>query len=296
MSFEPRITVGIPFHDEEAHLHAAIRSVLRQTVTDIEVLLVDDGSRDRSLAIARSFDDPRVRIVSDGEHKQLPARLNEVTRLARAPLVARMDADDVAHPERLAQEVELLEREDLDAVGTWIALVDDEEQPIAVTETPPPASRSAADAVQRGLLAHATMLAKRSWLDANPYDVAFPRAEDRELWCRTFGKARLGVVPEVLYVVRVSTEGSFLNDYAESQRQNRTLLRRHGPSTLGYARTAGALLAVHAKTAVTSTAVHLGVSRRLLSRRGRAPTERELARIREALRPGDYLLYRPTSS
>ena len=286
MSFEPRITVGIPFHDEESHLRAAIHSILQQTVTDIEVLLVDDGSRDHSLSIARSFDDPRLRVFSDGQHKRLPERLNEITRLSIAPLVARMDADDVAHPERLAREIELLEREDLDAVGTWIALVDDEEQTIAVIETPPPALRSAEDAVRRGLLSHATMLAKRSWLAANPYDVAFPRAEDRELWCRTFGKAKLGVVPEVLYVVRVSTAGSFVIDYAESQRQNRALLRQHGPASLGYARTAGAILAGYAKTAVTSTAVHLGLSRRLLTRRGRRPTDGELARVREALRAG----------
>lgn len=284
MSREPVVTVGIPFFDEEAHLGAAIRSILAQTVSEIEVILMDDGSTDRSVDVARSFDDPRIRVVSDGERKRLPARLNEIVRLARAPLVARMDADDVSHPKRLERELALLRRDDLDAVGTWVALLDDQEQPIAVTETAEPGERTAEDALRRGLLAHATMLAKKSWLVANPYDTGFHRAEDRELWCRTFGRARLGVVPEVLYIVRVTTGGTFIEDYAASQRQNRTLVRRYGPRSLGYVRSLGILVALHAKTIATAAAVHMGLSRRLLMRRGRAPTVVEQQQILVALR------------
>src|SRR5690606_2619050 len=102
---KPAITVAIPFHDEQEHLASAVRSVLRQTCKDFELLLVDDGSRDASLSIARSFSDPRVAVVSDGRSRGLPARLNEIARRASADLVARMDADDVIHPTRLEKQV-----------------------------------------------------------------------------------------------------------------------------------------------------------------------------------------------
>jgi glycosyltransferase involved in cell wall biosynthesis len=127
----PRVTVGIPFFDEQDFLGAAIRSVLAQTTDDFELLLVDDGSTDRSLEIARSVADPRVVVRSDGLRKHLPARLNEIARAARGELVLRRDADDVSHPERLAR-FDAVPR--CDGVGTWAALIDDAEEPFAVVE------------------------------------------------------------------------------------------------------------------------------------------------------------------
>ena len=67
----PLVTVGLPFFDEQRHLGDAIRSVLAQSVTDFELLLVDDGSRDDSLAIARSFTDSRIRVIADGKRRHL---------------------------------------------------------------------------------------------------------------------------------------------------------------------------------------------------------------------------------
>src|SRR5262245_13561202 len=128
MTRPPRVTVAISFNDEELYLAGAVRSVLGQTFEDFELLLLDDGSRDRSLEIARGFlSDPRVRVFSDGSRRHLAARLNEATRLARGRYIARMDADDVMHPRRLAVQVAHLDREpDCRAVGTWIALVTDD--------------------------------------------------------------------------------------------------------------------------------------------------------------------------
>lgn len=276
------MTVGIPFFDEEAVLEAAVRSVLAQTMDDLEVLLVDDGSTDRSLTVARSFDDPRVLVLSDGRRRGLPARLNEIVGRARGELVARMDADDVSHPERLAREVEVFDRGGYDAVGTWAALVDDRGEPFGVVEDALPGSERVA--LERGLLAHATVLARRAWLAENPYDEALTRAEDRDLWCRVVGRARLGVVPEVLYVVRVSPRDvRFLADYAESQRQNRILFARYGPGSVGVARAARLWGASYAKTMAMRAAVRAGLGEALLRRRGRPPTASERLRVAEAL-------------
>jgi len=280
----PRITVGIPFFNEAEHLGAAIRSILAQTVDDLELLLVDDGSTDGSLAVARSFDDPRITVCSDGQRRHLPSRLNEITRRARGELIARMDADDVVHPRRLAAQLDVLMRDpSCDAVGTWTALVDDRGEIFAVNES---GSRPATPrtALESGLISHATMLARRGWLRSNPYDERFTRAEDRDLWCRTVRTSSFAVVPEPLYVIRVfHRERGFLASYVESQRQNRELFVLHGPGAVGIARSARLWTLSHVKSVIMRTAFAAGQAERLVRRRGRAPTMTERVLIAEAL-------------
>jgi len=279
---KPRVSVGIPFFDEEATLEGAIRSVLAQRGVEVELILVDDGSTDRSLSIARTFESANVSVLSDGRRRGLPARLNEIARRARFDLLARMDADDVSHPDRLAREVALLER-GADVVGTWIALVDERDELFAVSEHAAlPATP--ASALRHGILAHATMLAKKRVILDHPYDEALTRAEDRDLWCRLVGTVRIDVVREPLYVVRVhATRAGFVDDYAESHRQNRTIVLRHGPAAVGRLQTARWWLAAHAKPVIMRSAVKLGFAHALVRKRGRAPTDGERALVAEAL-------------
>lgn len=276
----PLVTVGIPFFDEERHLAAAVRSILGQTWNRIEVLLVDDGSTDGSLAIARSFTDGRVRVVSDGRRRHLPARLNEIAARASGELVARMDADDLAHPSRLERQVAALRERAAVASGTWAGLVDDQERLFAILE----ANRepSLVDALEHGTMTHATLLARRDWLCANRYDEALTRAEDRDLWCRTH-RSRFAIVEAPLYVVRVHPrQPGFLADYLESQRQNRVLFARYG-AALGRPRQSRRWLESLAKGWLMRGAVATGTAARLVRRRGRPPTESERSAVGEAI-------------
>ncbi|MDB4946861.1 MAG: putative capsular polysaccharide biosynthesis proteinGlycosyl Transferase Family 2, YveT [Labilithrix sp.] len=279
----PRVTVGLPFFNEERFLAQAIRSILAQTMGDLELLLVDDGSTDGSLAIARSFADPRVKVLADGERRHLPARLNQITELARGDLVARMDADDVAHPRRLELELAVLAADpSIDAVGAWVALTDDRDHIIGVVEAAPLASTLAA-VLERGLIAHPTMLARRGWLLANPYDERLTRAEDRDLWCRTVATSRFAVVPMPLHVMRVSYEDPrFLASYLASLAQNRRLFLRYR-SGVGLGTAARLWAAAAMKGLVMQAAVRAGHTETLVKRRGRAPTDRERVLVAEAL-------------
>ncbi len=284
MSVAPPVTIAIPFFDEERYLAAAVRSILNQTMGDFELLLVDDGSGDRSLEIARSFDDKRVVVVSDGEHRGLAARLNEIARRARSELVARMDADDVSHPTRISRELATLRSTGCDAVGTWAGLFGDVSGVFAVIESGP-LPPTVASALQNGIFPHATMLARRQWLLDNPYDESLLRAEDLDLWCRTAASASFAVVPEPLYAVRVNASaGDFAADYAFAHRVNRRLFIRHGPRAVGIARTAHAWLLSVMKTNVVRVAAQLRCAESIVRRRGRTPTGSERAMIREALR------------
>jgi glycosyltransferase involved in cell wall biosynthesis len=279
----PLVTVGIPFFDEERLLGDAVRAILAQTVTDLEILLVDDGSNDRSLEIARSFRDPRITVLSDGRSRHLPARLNEIARRARAPFVARMDADDVCHPTRIAEQLAVARAEPAcDCVGTWAAIAREDGAPLGVVESALPAT--AASAIERGILVHASVLCRRAWILAHPYDESLTRAEDRELWCRTAGTSVFAVVPRCLYVVRVSPRGPrFLDDYVEAQRQNRRIFARYGPRASGIARTARLLAVSLGKAAAMRALVRCGLGDVAVGARGRAPSADERALVAEAL-------------
>jgi glycosyltransferase involved in cell wall biosynthesis len=107
---DPALTVLMPVFDGEPYLRASIESVLRQSFSDFELLIVDDGSEDESVEIARSFADPRVRVVVQGR-RGLVETLNHGLELVRGAVVARQDADDLSLPDRLDRQMAVLRAE-----------------------------------------------------------------------------------------------------------------------------------------------------------------------------------------
>src|SRR6476659_7403647 len=107
----PRVSVVMPVHNGGAYLALAIESILRQTYGDFEFVIVDDGSTDATPQVIRGVQaaDPRVRTYTQAR-SGLVASLNRGCREARGSYIARMDADDLAAPERLARQVEFLDR------------------------------------------------------------------------------------------------------------------------------------------------------------------------------------------
>jgi glycosyltransferase involved in cell wall biosynthesis len=280
-----RVTVAISFHDEERHLASAVRSVLNQSYRDFELLLIDDGSSDRSVEVARAFlVDPRVEVFSDGRRRHLGARLNEATQRARGELFVRMDADDVVHPDRLRLQLAHLERESTcEAVGTWAALIDEDEHAFGVI-APRGGPRTGRTILERGIIPHATMVARTAWLRAHPYDETLTRAEDRDLWCRVGLEARIDVLEDVLYVIRVLPTGAgFVADYLKGQADLRRVIRRHGPRLTGLPRTARMLSSSWLKSNIMRLAHACGASTTLVHRRGRRPTPTEVRRVEDAL-------------
>ena len=92
----------MPVYNAGKYLRLAVLSIVRQTFTDWELLIVDDGSTDNALQGIADIDDARIRILRDGKNKGLAARLNECIDLARGKYFARMDQDDVSYPERFS--------------------------------------------------------------------------------------------------------------------------------------------------------------------------------------------------
>jgi len=120
----PRVTILMPVYNGEKFLHAAITSVLRQTERDFELLLIDDGSTDCSVQIATEFEDPRIRIVRNEKNLGLVPTLNRGLDEARAPFIARADADDLNHPVRLERQLDAIEKSGAAVVGSDVFLID----------------------------------------------------------------------------------------------------------------------------------------------------------------------------
>jgi len=107
---KPAISVVLPVHNRAGILARAVQSVLDQPLKDFELIVVDDGSTDDSVAVARSFDDPRIKVIELGQNRGGNAARNAGVRAATAPLIAFLDSDDTYLPEKLGGVVAEFER------------------------------------------------------------------------------------------------------------------------------------------------------------------------------------------
>ncbi|WP_312819212.1 glycosyltransferase family 2 protein [Kaistella carnis] len=199
------ITIAIPFYNAEEFLADAIRSVFAQTHQDWELLLIDDGSTDGSLKIVQSITDPRVKVFSDGQNKRLATRLNEVTHLAKYDYIARMDADDLMSPDRLATQIKLLEENpEIDLISTGMYSILNNETLVGYRgDSAEKVSFEELLRKQRGIL-HASILARKSWYLRNFYNESLPLAQDSDMWLRASKKndLKIKIIPEPLYIYR----------------------------------------------------------------------------------------------
>lgn len=200
------ITIGIPFYNAEKYLAFSIQSVINQSFKNWELILIDDGSVDKSLEIAEKFQliDSRISVVSDGENKRLSFRLNQIVELANYDYIARMDADDIMHIDRLKIQIEfLINNPNIDLVSTSMYSIDINNN---IT-----GERIINDFLNLKLLlrgnnqiVHPTILAKKEWYLRNKYDEGAERAEDYELWLRAIinNDLKISILPFPLFFYR----------------------------------------------------------------------------------------------
>ena len=270
------VTIGLPFCNDARTLTRAIRSVFAQTTNDWELILVDDGSTDGSLELARRVRDARVRVISDGQNRGLAARLNQIARGANGEFVARMDADDLMHPDRLIRQRDRLQRKPFVAlVDTGLLSIDDLDRPTGTR------CCQSLHVSSRGILAgqvpvHAAVLARAEWFRTHPYDESFRRAQDLELWCRTLSVGQLAVdrVTDPLYFVRESSFATYFK-VRMSYQAHREILRRHGRTLVGWRRTQVALAKIGCRDLVHWTADRCGRHGELVTRRNRPLDRRQ---------------------
>jgi glycosyltransferase involved in cell wall biosynthesis len=203
----PTVSVLMPVYNGQRFLAEAVRSILGQSFGDLELIVVDDDSADRSPQILRRFArrDPRVRVIRH-ENRGLVASLNEMIGLARGEYLARMDADDVALPGRLAMQVAYLrDHPDVVAVGGcthWI----DERGFVYMDQRLPRDDTEIQEALLTGtncFVHPAVTMRREAVLAVGGYDPQMKECEDFDLWLRLGERGRLANLEEFVVKYRV---------------------------------------------------------------------------------------------
>ena len=198
----PRVTVLMPVYNRERFVDEAIRSVLEQDLDGLELVLVDDGSTDRTPEILGRWAerDARVVLVRSPANRGIPAALNLGLRHARAPYIARLDSDDVMLPGRLARQAEVLDRHrEVVLVSCAYELMDVDGNPLGVWRGEEPHE------VVTFLLnffnivggGGQVMFRRDEVLEEGGYAEEFPSSEDYDLWVRLLRRGRILCLPFV---------------------------------------------------------------------------------------------------
>jgi glycosyltransferase involved in cell wall biosynthesis len=202
----PCVSIAMPVLNSASTLSTAIQSILNQTFSDWELLILDDGSTDETVHIVREYSDPRIRVFTDGTHRGIVARLNQAIALSRGKYFARMDGDDVSYPERLALQVDHLEHHpEIDLLGGAVLVFGRDGRVIGK-----PASRVTHEQICRRpwsgfYLAHPTWMGKMEWFTSHPYRSNTVRCEDQDLLLRTHENSCFAALPEIVLGYRGET-------------------------------------------------------------------------------------------
>lgn len=202
---EPLVSIGMPVFNCENTLRSAINSILNQTYSNWELILIDDGSNDQTLSVAKSFNDSRIKVISDGLNQQLPSRLNQIIALSKGKYFARMDGDDISYPDRLQAQVEYLENHpDVDLLGTQILIFDGDGNPRGMSALTKSHQEICCRPWAGFSLAHPTWMGKLEWFRTHRYRERAIRMEDYDLLLRTYKTSRFACLPQILLGYRVS--------------------------------------------------------------------------------------------
>ncbi len=217
----------MPVFNGEKYLREAVDSILGQSYKDFEFVIIDDGSTDRTPAIVREYadHDARVRVLS-GPNLGYTRALVKGVAVSSGELVARMDADDIALPERLERQVNFLTlRPDCVAVGAVVLVIDSDGDPVLHRRYPSQHEDIEAQHFtgQGCALAHpATMFRRAAYEKAGGYRPEFEPAEDLDLWLRMAEVGKLGNVGEELLKYRVHLRGTSLT--RQKEQHDKTVL------------------------------------------------------------------------
>lgn len=214
MSTDPAVSVLLPVFNAGPTLRRAIHSILTQDFDDIELLIVDDCSSDGSLDVCReaASQDARVRVIQHAQNLGLAVSLNEGLDAARAPLVARMDHDDEALPERLGVQRAFLDAHPHVAVaGSYVLHMGARPRYDHLVELPTDADQVRETLKSYNCLYHPAVMFRRDLVRAvGGYRPDFVNAEDYDLWLRLSPDHLLQNIPQPLLRYRFSPGGQTL--------------------------------------------------------------------------------------
>ena len=248
---QPRVSVILPVYNGERYLAQAIESVLDQTFRDFELIVIDDGSTDRSPDLIRRYaqQDPRLHAYRQ-VNRGLVHSLNRALDLAAGKYIARMDADDVCLPERFARQAAFLDAHpETGVLGTAFQVIGPQGQPGAVVWHPE------SHAVLRWRLCfhspfgHSTVMMRSEPVrQVGGYNPEMTSAEDYELWNRLQTHTRFANLPDVCQLYRNHPGSASSQTYARLKETTLKLAKANTEAVLGQEVSVGTLEAIREGT------------------------------------------------
>ena len=200
----PTISVIMPAYNAEKYINEAIDSILAQTFTDFEFIIIDDGSTDSTCAIVESYSDSRIRFFKNEHNLGVAATLNRGLDLARGEYIARMDADDISLPTRFEKQAAYMDSHpDVVVCGTGVECFGARHETRFFSETD---AQLKIDLLFGCCFAHPSVIIRSSVISSGfHYDTAFDKMEDYELWWRISNFGKLASIHEILLKYRIHT-------------------------------------------------------------------------------------------
>lgn len=211
----PKVSVILPVYNEEKRLASAVKSILNQTFTDFEFLIINDGSKDKTDDVIHSFSDNRIRLINNEKNIGLVRTLNKGIFLAQGEYMARIDADDLALPTRLEKQVNYLEQNSEVAVLGTAAYHNDEIRKEKFIRIPPMNDYAIkCEMVKYVPLEHSSIMVRTSVMkEVGGYDEKFDDIEDLELWIRIGRKYKLANLSEPLIIRNIRPNSFWYSNF-----------------------------------------------------------------------------------
>ena len=196
----PKISVLLPVYNCEKFIVEAIESVLHQTYTDFELLIIDDFSIDQTIALIEQFNDSRIQFIKKEKNTGYTNSLNYGVSIAKGQYIARMDADDICLPTRFEKQVAFLDSNPkVILCGTAIQIIGTD----TILKHPSNHEEIKVKLCFGNSFYHPTIMGKKETFQSNPYNKAYEPAEDYDLWTRIAFQGELANLDEVLLMYRV---------------------------------------------------------------------------------------------
>ena len=208
MKNTPLVSVIIPTYNKAQFLKKALESILNQTYREVEVILINDGSTDNTAEIVKSFNDPRIIYVWQGNKGPAVAR-NTGIKKAKGKYVAFLDSDDLWLKEKLEKQVEFMEKNpEVGLLGTACYEINDKGEVIGKKIFPIKNKILQKDLIKYNPFIQSSIITKREVFDkVGLYDENFKESEDYEFWLRIAGNYKIGNLAELLVMKRYYRDG-----------------------------------------------------------------------------------------
>ncbi len=220
MEKQPEISIVMPVFNREKYIKIAVESILNQTFTDFEFVIINDGSTDNTLSILQSFDDKRIKIFTNEQNSGIVFSRNRGLKEAQGKFIGMFDSDDVALPEKFKIQYKfLVENPEFAMVGSWVRWIDENGKILRKKwKLNKPSSHIPAIMLFRNYFVQSTILIRREAIPQGGYSSGFDIVEDSKMWFDVARKYKVANIQKYLVLYRVHSEN--ISDLGEKHLEN----------------------------------------------------------------------------